>query len=77
MGEESKGGIEMSEMMSYKKCLEYVMDMKLSVWHDKDGVWTVSGLQGETTRSIDAPDYEGAVNTWKANYGDTPCDPAK
>lgn len=57
------------KMMDYQQCVAYVMENKLKTWHERsEGYWTVSGFSNGLTRSLDAPDYCAAVNTWMANF---------
>jgi len=76
----SKKGIEMSEMMNYNECLAYVMKHKLRTYYNEcemnecemiHSAWNVT----DERYYISAPTYEGAINTWKARYGESPCAP--
>lgn len=61
----------MSEMMHHKACVEYVMMAKLQTHHETEsGVWTISGDRQCGVCSVMAPEYDDAVNQWKALYGD-------
>lgn len=55
------------EMMNYQQCLAYVMENKLRTYFTAETscVWRVT----DEKNYIGAPDYCGAVNTWKARYG--------